>query len=63
MFKKNISNDLGKKLQKLSFMFEFWPGNVGAGYNIDVGGESVVGQAVLPRNISAFGKPKLRSFK
>ncbi len=44
-------------------MFDFWPGNVGAGYDIDVGGESVVGQAILPRNVSALGKPKLRSLK
>ena len=44
-------------------MFDFCPGDVGARYDIDVGGESVVGQAVLPRNISAFGKPKLRSLK
>jgi hypothetical protein len=37
-------------------MFEFWPGDVGAGYDIDVGGESVVCQAILPRNVSAFCK-------
>jgi hypothetical protein len=49
--------------RKKSCLFEFLPGDVGAGYDIYVGGESVVGQAVLPRNVSAFGKPKLRSLK
>jgi hypothetical protein len=44
-------------------MFEFCPGDVGAGNDIDVGGESVVGQTILPRNVSAFGKPNLRFLK
>jgi hypothetical protein len=50
-------------IQEKSCLFEFWPGDVGAGYDIDVGGERVVGQAILPRNVSAFGKQKLRSLK